>query len=96
MKYKRKDAYLKIMAFVFVLFICLPIFAFPVYAADEKGAAAISLKDGEYEINVDFGGGSGRASVISPAKLIVKDGLAFAQIEWSSSNYDYMIVVEEK
>ncbi len=96
MKYKRKDAYLKIMAFVFVLFICLPIFAFPVYAADEKGAAAISLKDGEYEINVDFGGGSGRASVISPAKLIVKDGLAFAQIEWRSSNYDYMIVGEEK
>ncbi|MCI7422220.1 MAG: hypothetical protein MSA57_03170, partial [Ruminococcus sp.] len=37
-------------------------------------------------------GGSGRASVTSPATITVKDGTATAEIVWSSSNYDYMKV----
>lgn len=28
--------------------------------------------------------------------MIVKDGRMYAQLQWSSSNYDYMIVNEEK
>ena len=55
-----------------------------------------SLKDGAYKINVSLSGGSGRASVKSPADLRVKDGMPLAQIEWSSPNYDYMILNGEK
>ena len=34
--------------------------------------------------------------VTSPTVLTVKDGQAYAQIQWSSSNYDYMIVDGEQ
>lgn len=66
--------------------------------AEEESAepAFIEMEDGEYAIGVELSGGSGKATVSSPAVLIVKDGLAYAQIEWSSSHYDYMIVGGEK
>jgi len=54
------------------------------------------LKDGSYTISVKLAGGSGKASVKSPASMRVKDGLPIARIEWSSPNYDYMILNEEK
>ena len=41
-------------------------------------------------------GGSGKASVQSPAKLTVKNGAAFAELIWSSNKYDYMLVDGEK
>lgn len=37
-------------------------------------------------------GGTGRAEVESPAKLVVKDKKATLSVVWSSPNYDYMIV----
>ena len=37
-------------------------------------------------------GGSGRASITSPAEVVSKDGELTVKIVWSSSNYDYMIV----
>ena len=52
--------------------------------------------DGEYSVNVTLEGGSGRASVESPAALTVADGKMTATIVWSSPNYDYMIVDGEK
>lgn len=58
--------------------------------------AAIDREDGEYAIEVSLTGGSGKASVNSPAYLIIKEGKAYARIQWSSSNYDYMIVGGEK
>lgn len=57
---------------------------------------SIDLKDGEYSVSVDMEGGSGKAFVTSPTLLIVKDGKAYARLEWSSSNYDYMIVGTKK
>lgn len=57
---------------------------------------SLGLADGEYSIDVTLKGGSGRASVASPAKLTVAGGKAFAVVEWSSANYDYMIVNDEK
>ena len=54
------------------------------------------LTDGEYSIQVDLEGGSGKASVSSPTLMIVKDGRMYAELQWSSSNYDYMIVDGEK
>lgn len=53
---------------------------------------SLALADGSYSVEVSLSGGSGRASVKSPALLEVQDGAATAQIVWSSSNYDYMIV----
>ena len=41
-------------------------------------------------------GGSGKATVVSPTVFLVKDGKAYAKLQWSSSNYDYMIVDGEK
>ena len=57
-----------------------------------KSAADLGLADGEYTVEVELSGGSGRAAVQSPAKLTVENGEAFADIVWSSSNYDYMMV----
>lgn len=56
----------------------------------------INMEDGEYSIQVDLEGGSGKAGVVSPTVLIVRDGRAFTRLQWSSSNYDYMIVDGEK
>lgn len=58
--------------------------------------AYVEMEDGEYAIPVDLEGGSGKATVTSPAKLIVREGQAYTVLEWSSSNYDYMIVAGEK
>ena len=57
---------------------------------------SVDKEDGEYSIQVDLEGGSGKASVTSPTILTVEDGKAYARIQWSSSNYDYMIVDGEK
>lgn len=68
-------------------------------AAEEKmavTAASTDLEDGEYSIDVTLEGGSGRSAIASPAVLLIKEGCAYAQIRWSSSNYDYMKVGEEK
>lgn len=61
-----------------------------------KSAADLELADGEYTVEVTVEGGSGRATVQSPARLRVENGEAYAQIIWSSSNYDYMAVEGEK
>ncbi|MBQ6582236.1 MAG: hypothetical protein IJH77_00260, partial [Mogibacterium sp.] len=53
---------------------------------------SLGLADGTYESAVTLYGGSGKASVDSPAEITVADGKATAVIIWSSSNYDYMIV----
>ena len=54
------------------------------------------FQDGTYQMEVELLGGSGRASVTSPAKVEIKDGKAVATLEWSSPNYDYMLVDGEK
>lgn len=54
--------------------------------------ADLGLADGEYEVDVTLTGGSGRASVQSPASLKIEGDTATATIIWGSSNYDYMIV----
>ena len=52
----------------------------------------LSLADGVYQVDVTLEGGSGRASVQSPAQMSVENGKVTATIVWSSSNYDYMKV----
>lgn len=50
----------------------------------------LDLPDGEYSIEVNMTGGSGKASISSPTWLYVKEGKAFARLLWSSPYYDYM------
>ena len=63
-------------------------------AVEQAGTAAPA--DGTYTCEVTLEGGSGRATVESPAALTVADGKMTATIVWSSPNYDYMIVDGEK
>lgn len=55
-----------------------------------------TVENGTYTIELTMEGGSGRASIQSPAQLTVADGAATATLEWSSPNYDYMLVNGEK
>lgn len=55
-----------------------------------------ALADGSYTIELTMEGGSGRASIQSPAQLAIAGGAATATLEWSSPNYDYMLVNGEK
>ena len=65
-------------------------------AADEAAAPAETPADGSYTCAVTLEGGSGRATVESPAALTVVDGAMTATIVWSSPNYDYMLIDGEK
>ena len=53
---------------------------------------SLGLSDGTYTVEVTLEGGSGRASVASPAVLTVSEGVFTAELVWSSGNYDYMKV----
>ena len=64
--------------------------------AAQVTAESLGLADGCYTVEVSMEGGSGRVSVESPAKLVVMDQKAVAEVVWSSPNYDYMKVGEEK
>lgn len=68
-------------------------------SAKEAGITAAELSElgnGTYEAEVILEGGSGRASITSPAVLTLKEGEAVLTVEWSSPNYDYMLVDGEK
>ena len=67
-----------------------------VAAAQKENGIETDLEDGEYSIQVDLEGGSGKASVSSPTLMLGKNGRMYAELQWSSSNYDYMIVDGEK
>lgn len=51
---------------------------------------------GSYTAEVTLTGGSGKATVDSPALLTVTEEGMTAVIRWSSSSYDYMLVGGEK
>lgn len=82
----------KIFAFLTAVICCLSMWSY-VPAAQ---SLTLDKENGEYSIQVDLEGGSGKASVTSPTLITVKDGEVTANIQWSSSNYDYMIVDGEK
>jgi len=50
------------------------------------------IADGSYSCEVSLEGGSGKATVDSPAQVVVADGQISVTLVWSSQNYDYMIV----
>ncbi len=67
-------------------------------AAEESAGTseAPELEDGEHKVDVALEGGTGKASVSSPAVIRVSGDNCTAVIEWSSPHYDYMIVDGEK
>ena len=62
----------------------------------EPEPAETVLEDGTYTASVTLEGGSGRATVESPAVLRCEGGKFYAAIVWSSPNFDYMKVNGEK
>ena len=58
--------------------------------------ACFEEKDGEYTIEVSLVGGTGSAAISSPALLTITYHKCVVRLEWSSPNYDYMIVNGEK
>lgn len=64
----------------------------PDTSAEEKpvSASELGLKDGKYYVDVTLEGGSGKTKVKSPAEMEVFEGNAYATIEFSSPNYDYI------
>ncbi|MBR2546661.1 MAG: iron transporter [Eubacterium sp.] len=64
----------------------------PVPGDDIHAGSEMDLEDGEYEAELTLEGGTGRASVESPAKLVVEDGKATLTVIWSSPYYTYMKV----
>ena len=66
---------------------------------NEEATQTVSLEeleDGSYTIDLTFEGGSGKAGILSPATLTVSEGTVIATVQWSSPNYDYMMVNGEK
>ena len=59
--------------------------------ADDTAESEIPA-DGSYTVEAVLQGGSGKASVQSPARLTVENGAMTATVIWSSKNYDRMIV----
>ena len=53
---------------------------------------SLQLIEGNFHIDVNLAGGSGKASVERDAKITIKGNSAMATIVWSSSKYDYMMV----
>lgn len=68
----------------------------PIPGDDLHAGSEMDLEDGEYEAELKLEGGTGRATVESPAELIVKDGEAVLTLAWSSPYYDYVKVNGEK
>ena len=64
--------------------------------ATNQNMTVVACEDGEYTIEVTLEGGSGKATVETPTKIVVSDGMAVATIVWSSDKYDYMIADETK
>jgi hypothetical protein len=64
--------------------------------ADGKTATDLGLTDGTYLADVTLTGGSGKATVESPAQLSVEGADVVLTLVWSSPNYDYMIVDGER
>lgn len=80
---------------IFAVFAAIIICCLSIWTSTPE-AFTLDKEYGEYSIQVDLEGGSGKASVTSPTLITVQDGAVTAHIQWSSSNYDYMIVDGEK
>lgn len=88
---KNKKAVITIIFTLLVMLLCS---CKKSYVADTNGA--LGLKTGDYKVDITLEGGTGKVSITSPAVMKVTAGEAIAFLEWSSPNYDYMIVDGQK
>lgn len=65
-------------------------------AKSSVAAQETETKDGTYTVEITMEGGSKKAAILSPVTLHIENGQKMATIQWSSENYDYMIVENEK
>ena len=77
---------MKKIGFILLGIICILFSSRWTLTAQAGTGTLLSLEDGEYAIEVTMTGGSGKASIQSPALLTVTDG----------TNYDYMVVDNRK
>lgn len=73
----------------------------PVIKGDDVETASenedtVELSENEMLAVVTLIGGTGKATIESPSVVTKKDDQYYATVVWSSKNYDYMIVNEEK
>lgn len=73
----------------------------PVIKGDDVETASenedtVELSENEMLAEVTLIGGTGKATIESPSVVTKKDDQYYATVVWSSKNYDYMIVNEEK
>lgn len=59
-------------------------------------AEDLALEDGSYLVDAALSGGSGKASIESPAEITVENGEITLKVVFGSPNYDYMLVSDEK
>ena len=94
----RRPLMLSLLAWVTMglLLLCTPARAWakgePLSDDPYADAVQVAWEDGTYLVDVSMEGGSGRASVATPAEVSIVGGKAAASIAWSSPNYDYMVV----
>ena len=69
----------KIFAVLAALICCLSVWT----SVPAAQAFTLDKEDGEYSIQVELEGGSGKASVTSPTLITVKNGEVTADIQWS-------------
>ena len=87
-----------VIAVLAIVCCCVMAASWPAQAQEASGAdgiqepAKVDLADGSYTVEVSLLGGSGRASVESPAAMEVRSGGVTLTLVWSSPNYDYMLV----
>lgn len=75
-----------------ISFLLLLAVSLPLAGCGSGSTSSAALEDGVYAADVTLEGGSGRASVQSPATVTVEDGKMEAEIVWDSEYYDYVIV----
>lgn len=61
-----------------------------------NGCGQQQITDGTYTVAVTLSGGSGRASVESPCRVVIADGKPTATILWGSPFYEYMMIGETR
>ena len=77
---------LKRICLLFIVLIC------EISVTSCNSREVTSVVDRTEMVNITFQGGSGKAHVESPVKVVTHNGTAYATLVWSSKNYDYIIV----
>lgn len=75
---------------------CLFLVFVLIFTVTLAGCREAERSDGTYTVQVTLTGGSGRASIASPAQVDITNGQATATIIWSSPFYEYMLLGETR